>query len=404
VKGAHLSRADPHPWRSPLVLGAIVVVAGMAISLAGPYSIFGIQFWVAPIGHTRVWITPTDFWWAERGAAYIADGAFGYVYEAARAYFGLPLFMIILAPFVLIAQALGLDPGEVTPGQIPHPHMWLILGPVVLATVIPLLYAVRRLMHRLGIERTLTTELLVVLLAFGPALWPGGHVEDVLALAFVLLAVDAALADRPIPGALFFSLAIATKQWAAIGVPLFLVLTPTWQRVRVFLTTIAFPALLGAFLLLVDYRDASRTLLHAYGYIVQGREAPFAISLGGQFVLTAPFRLAMFIVAGTLAVALRHRLRPNLVPAAFAICYLSRFLLEPTPPAYYFAPALTFFLIDERIRRRPSIWVPVLSFVVVASFGLPGSTLWWTFVAATSVLVSAPAIWSVCGAPAMREA
>jgi len=389
-------------WRGPLVTGSIVIVAGMTISIAAPYNLFGIQFWVAPIGHTRVWITPTDFWWAERGAAYIASGAFGYVYQAARAYFGLPLFMIILAPFVLIARAFGLDPGEVTPGQIPHPHMWLILGPVVLATVIPLLYAVRRLMHGLGVERTLSTELLVVLLAFGPALWPGGHVEDVLALAFVLLAIEAALADRPIAGAFLFSLAIATKQWAAIGVPLFIVLTPTRERVRVFLTTIAFPALLGAFVLLVDYRDASRTLLHAYGYIVQGRKAPFAISLGGPFVLTAPFRLAMFIAAGALAVALRHRLRPDLVPAAFGICYLSRFLLEPTPPAYYFAPALTFFLIDERIRKRPTIWVPALSFVVVASFGLPGSNVWWTFVATTSLLVAAPAIWSVYRVPTAR--
>jgi hypothetical protein len=400
IPGATTSR-HTSPWRGPLVTGSIVVAAGMTISLAAPYSLFGIQFWVPPLGHTRVWITPTDFWWAERGAAYIADGAFGYVYQAARAYFGLPLFMIILAPFVLIARAFGLDPGEVTPGQIPHPHMWLVLGPVVLATVVPLLYATRRLMHRLGIERTLPTELLVVLLAFGPALWPGGHVEDVLALAFVLLAVEAALADRPILGAFFFSLAIATKQWSAIGVPLFIVLIPARQRVRAFLTTVAVPALLGAFVLLVDYRDASLTLLHAYGYVVQGRKAPFAISLGGPFVLTAPFRLAMFIVAGALAVALRHRLRPELVPAAFGVCYLSRFLLEPTPPAYYFAPALTFFLIDERIRKQPSIWIPVLGFVVVASFGLPGSTLWWSFVAVTSLVVAAPAIWNVCRAPAV---
>ena len=398
---------DPHPWRTPLLVGLIVIVAGMGISLAGPFSVFGVHFWVPPEAHERVWIVPTDFWWAVRGAAYIANGALGYMYEAARPYYGLPLFPLLLAPFVFVGERLGLATGAVTPGEIAQPHMWLILGPVVFAAVVPLIYGGRRLMRTLGISPTLRTELWLVVLAFGPALWPGGHVEDVLSLAFVMIAVSDALDGRSIRAALFFALAIATKQWALVGLPLFLVLTPTRDRLRAFMASVSLPALLAGFVLLVDFPDARYSLMQGKGFVVLGRKAPFAISIGGPYVLTSPFRLATLAGGLLLAFLLRKRLRRDWVPAAFGICFLIRFLLEPTPPAYSISPCLAFLLIDERLRRSANVWVPLLGMAVLLAFALPGSVVWWVLVAVASLACAAPAIARLAhtsdGVPAPRR-
>src|SRR5207245_1922219 len=113
----------------------------------------------------------------------------------------------------------------------------------------------------LGAAATIWTNLWIVLLVFWPALWPNGHLEDVIAITFVMLAVHAALRGRSDAGAVLFSLAIAAKQWTALAVPIFLVMLPRRVRWRAALLTVALPAALAAFVLLVDFRHASYSLL-----------------------------------------------------------------------------------------------------------------------------------------------
>ena len=126
--------------------------------------------------------------------------------------------LLIRAPFVLLAHALGAD------------EQWLFR-----ASAIPCLVSAAALgvwlaaeMRRRGAGR-LAQALVILLCAANPLTvqavrW--GHPEEVLGAALVVAAVLCALRDRPTWAGLLLGLAIANKQWAVVAVGPVLVALP----------------------------------------------------------------------------------------------------------------------------------------------------------------------------------
>jgi hypothetical protein len=113
--------------------------------------------------------------------------------------------MVIRAPFAALAGPLGLEePGVFRLG------------------VIPCLLALAALAVHLARRATDPRWwLLVIPLALGPLAWQAvhfGHPEELLATAFAVAAVLAALKERAILAGALLGLAIASKQWAVLAV------------------------------------------------------------------------------------------------------------------------------------------------------------------------------------------
>jgi hypothetical protein len=380
---------DPHPWRGSLALGVIFTALFMGFSLN--------VAWLYGTG----WFVPQDIWFLVRGSHYVADGALGYVYEAADYVYALPLFHIFIAPVVLIGDAFQLS--EWIPYRIPYPTLWLVLAPYcLLSATIFGTYSIRDLAIRLNIRgsKLLMQIAFVVVVVLPCALL--GHFEDVLAIGFIALALRSVINTRYEMAALLLSLALGFKHWAFLGVPAFVALVPRGSRFRFLVFALALPLSLAGFTLIADWEHASEALFSSPTFPKLGHSVPWLDPRADE-AGTVVYRIITIAVAGAVALRLWSRTTPELALAGLGVVFLARPILEPVPHIYYLAPGLALLLLLERFTTGRQIRTLFVGLPLLAWFAFtPGQTLWWIAFAVGWIVLAFPSIRAIIGGAGAR--
>ena len=233
-----------------LAITSVYVLAGMAYS-----------FWWPPLVRHRTfyWLIPHDIWLTVRDSHWIAWGGLSSVYSAGTSLITLPGYSIVLLPVVLLSSGLNLSEGSPPLHVlIGHQTAWLIVGPFMLASVGPALFALNALAVELhlsqGRRRILT-------LAAAAAMWPTiaiwGHPEDVLAFAFVVYALLAAYRGRTTRAAWLFGIAAALQLWVVMLLPIALGLAGVRRTIPFLLRAAVIP---GFFFFAVVIPDPTTSL------------------------------------------------------------------------------------------------------------------------------------------------
>jgi hypothetical protein len=388
MPGIGRDHASARAWRAPVVLGLVLIAGSFAYVLLYP----------VVLGHgcpcrdrdgrlVLTLATPGDMWIAVDAARYVANGALGFVYESSRYLTALPLYPILLAPLVAVGEALGLSEPPA-----PMATMYLLLAPVTVGLAAPLLHQVRELLRDAGAPGPpLAVQVWTALLAAAPMLVVWGHGEDALALLALLAAIRLAGRERAVAAALLLGFAIASKQWAVLALPALLARSPSGERSRLAVASLALPATLALFVLAVDWPHASRALLYPPNYPGYGHAALWVDSRAAT-VVTAPFRAGVLIVAVVLAGRASGRTSPSRLLAVLGLTLLVRLAFEPVVHVYYLAPGLCLLLLHERVATGRCARTAVLGSLLLAWFPVhPAPLLWWTVTALLGVAVASRA-------------
>jgi hypothetical protein len=279
------------------------------------------------------------------------------------------------------------------PRSVPYPSMWLVYGPYGFALCAVILHAARRISYQFGIERgRLWPQVAMLVLVVCPAAIVWGHYEDVLALAFVMFALYALVRGRPLPAALMLGVAVGFKQWALLGLPLLVAVSPPSERRKVLGASLALPAVLIALPLAVDWSHASAALLKTQSFPQVGHRALWVPS-SVRMMAGNPSRAGTFVVALAVAWWLRERTEPRLLLAGFAVVFLARLLFEPVLFSYYLCPTLGLLALHEHLtvgscRRTLLVGTCWLLFFAVH----PPEVIWWAVALALGTLLAGPAV------------
>lgn len=354
-------------WATSVAIGAAFVAVAMTFSLG-----FG---WLT---HGPAWFVPLDNWQTVDGGRFVWAGALGYVYQGTISY-ALPLSFIVIAPVSGMIDHFGLTEGR--PFPIPHPTAWLLVGPYTLSFGILLLHAVRRLAHQVGVRRYLwAVQLAAVALALVPA-FEWGHFEDILALTAVVYALRRSLMGDHVRAALYLSVAISSKQWAVMLLPLLVGLAPAGRRLRALAAAVALPGAFTLYVLGVDWTDASRALFAPVNMVTgyQGHGAVFATWLGKD--TSAVSRALGAVLAGAVGWRWRRMADPPAILAAAGFVFLLRPLFEAISYSYYWSPAflvLGLATLAAARRFRPADWLVLLVAIAwTVPRGNPATAGWW---------------------------
>jgi hypothetical protein len=268
-----------------------------------------------------------------------------------------PLSVVLRAPFVALARALGWGPlGEYRLGA------FACLVPCALIGIL--------------IARALTTRatayagaVLVALFAVNPLVFNAlstGHPEEPLAGALAVAAVVAIVRGRSLLGVVLLAAAVATKQSALVALgPALFALAPADRRRALLGLVVAAVVLLAPYALL---RAGDFWALNVH--LLEGSEAtlPFSpwwlIADGPGSVRFVPDwvgpvgRVATLVVplllAGALAARRGGRLDADTALGLLAVAALLRCLLDPADNPYYHLPAV-FALATWELQRRGGV-------------------------------------------------
>jgi hypothetical protein len=373
-----------HVWRAAVVVGLALVAGAFALALVYPM-VLGPCPCRDPDGRLAlVAASSRDLWVAVEAARYVANGALGFVYESSPALTALPLYPILLAPLVAVGDALGLSGPPA-----PTATMYLLLAPFTVGLAVPLLHQVRGLLRDAGDRASaLPVQLWTALLVVVPVLVLYGHGEDALALLAVLAAVRLTARGRWAAAGLVLGVAIASKQWALLALPVLLARSSPRDRPLLPDASLALPAALALLVLSVDWPHASRALLHPPNYPGFGHAAPW-VEAGVPTVATAPFRLGVLAVAVVLAGRARAGTSWSRLLAVLGIALLARCAFEPVVHVYYLAPGLCLLLLHERVTSGWCARTAVAGGLLVAWFAVhPAPVLWWAVAALLGVAVA----------------
>lgn len=372
------------------MLGLATIAVGIAYTM----------LFMPAITHTRGWWVVAGVWPPLMAARYAANGALGYLYSADPIFAAGPLAPIVLIPVIIVGDTLRLTDNYGF--NVAHPTMWLVYGPYGLAMGIVLLYGARAVAHRVWVAegsasrqvppRHVWTQVAMAVLVLVPAAVVYGHFEEVLALAFVLLGIRSMLSSRYRRAALWLGLAIATKQWALLGLPILIAAAPARLRAKTLVRSLVLPAALMTFMLFVDWKDTWPALVGPR-VISQFGHGALWVARSSRMIVGAPERLGEVAVAVALGWWLRGVRRPRLLLAGFGVAFLSRLFFEPVVLAYYLAPSLALLFLHERGSgtsglRTATGGVAILLFFLVH----PNPWLWWTVTAAVALWLATPAL------------
>ncbi|HEX7167618.1 MAG TPA: hypothetical protein VF230_11620, partial [Acidimicrobiales bacterium] len=244
------------------------------------------------------WAMPGDFWFGARLADYVASGAVAYVYEADARYLSLPAWPIVLAPAAALAHRMGLvfyHPEM----PVPRPTAWPLLGTYTAVVTSLTFVPVRKALPARGMRYLVLFGLLV----YVPAAIAYGHPEDVIAVAFVVLAERARAQGNVDRAATYLGVAIGFKTAMLLAVGAFVVLVPAGRRLRALAVAAAIPLVLAAIPLAADWEHASRNLFSSGTHLDFGHRSLLFGDRGGGIDAGA-FRaagLAIALVVGATA-------------------------------------------------------------------------------------------------------
>jgi hypothetical protein len=339
------------------------------------------------------WISP-DVWVPLQGAHYVANGALGYVYESSPFLVTLPGLPILLAPLAAAGEWLHLE--ESRPIVLAYPSMWLVYGPFGLGMSAIVFVGARSAYFALADashpDRVRVLQFALVFLVVVPTAVIYGHYEDVIATGLVVLSVAAIARGRDLKAGFLLAAAILFKQWALLGVLPLLAYCKPGHRLRFAVAALTPPAVMSAFLLLVDWEHASKALFAAPSYLSLGHPAPWVSGLAGTMVST-PFRILALLPAAFAARRVNPGSRPEILAAALAVAFIGRQLFEPLAFAYYLAPGLAFIALHELLSRGRCMRTILLGATLLLWFPLhPEPALWWGVATVVFLLLMWPVV------------
>ena len=371
--------------------------AAFAIGTVAVAMLFSIV--VRPYHHgTGAWNVPPDAWDSLVPAHYVADGAFPYIYEPDRQFVATPLLPIVLSPAAALDEHLGLT--DSYPYNIPRPSMWLLYAPYAFALTFVLFFAAGRLTEeawerllRPGRPPVLAVQAACLVFVVFPVGMLYGHFEDILALAFVMLAIAALMRESWTSAALMLGVAIAFKQWAVLGLPVLLAATPSGRRMRAGLRSLVVPGALVAIPLLADPGHAVPALFAAPSFPRHGHPALW-VATSTNRIVGSPGRAGAVVTAIFVGWALRGRRDPAAVMAGFALVFLSRLFFEPVAWAYYLAPGLVLLVVHDAVltRKLPARAIALGTGLFLLFPLHPAQAAWWTALTVGVVVLALPAL------------
>ena len=222
-------------------------------------------------------------------------------------------------------------------------------GPLIMAALAPLVAPAKR-------HRRVFLAAIVLIPAWTVLSVRWGHLDDVLALVFAIVALRAVSADRPVLAGVALALAVAAKPWAIGFLPLLLVLP--WGRLRAATVAAAGIALAWAPFVLANSRTL--TALHPP---VGLSPASGLHTLGVRGVLVPAWgRTAQLILspaAATVAVLMRG------LPGVLLVSIAVRLAVDPKDNAYYIGSAALAAVVFDLLGTRWTIPWTTLATVVL---------------------------------------
>ena len=324
-------------WRFAAAVAAAVFALSMICSFLLPQ-------WLGD----KSWVLSPDYWQTISSAQWVSQGAAGTVYQANAFYTALPGYLLLLAPVVALGNHLGLVVGF--PRPLPYPSMWILVGPFSFVTGATFILGVDYLCDSLNIG---TARRRAILATSGPVvgvvtLVIGGHPEDLLALALSCFAFGFLLRGRPGPAAWMLAAAILMQTWAGLLLPTFVMAIPPGMRLRSAARAAGPPAALGALLLALDFKHASRELLKQ-PMMNLGQHLPWwqmasrmPVAVNGhviQAVVGSTSRLGAVLVALAVGLLSLRARKPETLIAAAGLALAARGIFETEFWPYYLAPA-----------------------------------------------------------------
>lgn len=355
-----------------VALCLLVIATGMAYSL----------LWPEVVRHHPYWLISGDFWGTVRAAHWIGWGDFSYIYRAGSGLVTLPGFPLLLTPFAVLVQHLGLyenSPG--VPLLIAHPTSWYVYGPPLLACATPVIFGAESLARHLGIG---PARRRLIALSAAVACWPlvalWGHGEDALALGFAMLALRYALQGRSTPAGWLLGLALAMQLYVLALVPLFLVVVGARRVIPFVLRAALAPGFLLLVVLIPDPHTVIRELLNQPNYPTVDHPTPWmsiAPRLSAHVVAAGPGRLVGLAVAvGLAVVAWRRHRNPAEVVWLMAAAMAARCLTESVMDPYYVVPAVVLALIAGSTRGRVLLWSTIVAGVGLSAVVYQHGSSW----------------------------
>ncbi len=367
-----------------------------AILIAIAYSmLIAPAIWRAPHPY---WATPPVAWEALAAGHLAENGGLPLIYSVGAGlspYAGGPVLPILLAPIAMIGDRFDLI--ESYPVVLPKPTMWPLLCVYGMALSYPLFAGIARLGRALGVRRVVVLQAAVLLLVVFPVDVVFGRFEDILALGLVALGLSALVSGRHVVAAIWFALAILTKQYAVLGVPLLLAFAPADKRRSVATAALAAPAAFYGLALAANWGPSSAALFDPPSFPQLGHAA---LWVGGSVFQTgSPGRYAVFVLAVVLAYALRRETDPSRIVAAFAVVLLARILFEPIGLLYLMGPGTALALTVAFAKRRHAGRATMASALMVATVWWdPEPGMWWAVFYALWLAVAWPALLEVVDA------
>ena len=353
--------ATDRPWPSSVAVGA-----GVGLLLCAHFLLGWLPSnWLGP-----PYVGP-DMYGATAVASAIAHGNLHHIYGVGL-YDSLPVWPLLLAPLMAVADALGLHSG---PG--PVPSLANLIVPACSLVGVVVAHAGRLLAFELGTRRRLwLVQAALALSVMLPCLtW--GHVEDALAVAAFMYSLVFLRRGRFDAAALSLGCAVGLKEWALLAVPM--VVAAVGPRHRRFTVLAVAPAALACgFALAVDHHDALRQLLAPSAFSHNhGLRYGFTTVLGARGSrLTRPVVLAMCALLGLFG----RRRGSQVLAFGMTLALLARPLTEPILFPYYLVPPIAFLtVVAAGARRRPSPAAPAVAvgLTLWATRMDMASTIWW---------------------------
>ena len=223
-------------------------------------------------------------------------------------------------------------------------------GPLLLAALAPLVAPARR-------HRRMFVAAVLVIPAWTVLSVQWGHLDDVLAMAFAILAVRAVCADRPVLAGAALAAAIAAKPWAVGFLPLLFVLPR--GRLRAAATAAAGTAAAWAPFVIANPRT-----LGALQPPVGLSPASGLYTLGARGQMVPPWgRAAELVLSPVVALAVvltRHW------PGVLLVSIAVRLALDPKDNAYYIGSAALAAAVFDLVGTRWAIpWTTLVTVVML---------------------------------------
>lgn len=353
------------------------------------------------------WLYSLDFFAELRDAHLITWGGYQLLYSSGTSLVVPPLGPLTLTPLALISSAFGFV--EPFPMPLPRPSVLLISIPYLAIFATFFFFAVRQFVSRFGLGGGRIVEVSSTLIV-SFALMPWGHIEDVAAIAFVVLGFVKLSEGKALNASYLFGVAIAFQPFALLFViPALLILVRGRRDCVISFSRAAIPSIAVYLPLMVTSPLTTiNTLLHQNNFpsVDHLTIVGLVIDGGAKSIAAGPPRLALILVVIAVSLLMRYSRRYSIhsyseVFLVIALLSAGRIFFEPVMVPYYVIPTLVYLMLSgvffktHLVVRTAALFVASCIVVYFASLRM-GAVAYSIYVYCGSLVVtSVVSIWYI---------